>query len=160
MDELDNILEQASALDEKPELALVKPDPGGIRAKRAVKKGVNEVRKVLARRERGVKPIAYDNIEGAAGGRQGLIEVLKFCPESSSAHKSIQKLLVDAALEDINTSLSALCFRHRVRFESLVLAFKEALTAKLAVEALTRLAQNSDEVFEQVSIHALDRFDA
>lgn len=153
------ILEQATSIDIKKVPRSVKPDPGGLKTKRENKEIIEAATKAIVPRVFRASQKAYENLEGAAGGRLSLIETLKFCPESSAAHKNIQKLLVDAAVADVNTSIGALCFKNRVRFESIVLAFKDALTAKLAVEALTRLAENSDAVFEQVSSHALDRYD-
>lgn len=159
MNDLDNIIAQAASIEVKPAIKHTKPDVGGVRKREKDQEVIEATRTAIAPRRARVPSEAYINLENAVGGRQSLVDTLKFCPESSSAHRAIQKLLVDEALSDVNTAISALCFKNRVRFESLALAFKDALTAKLAVEALIRLSENSDEVFEQIAVHATDRFD-
>lgn len=157
--DLDNIIAQAASIEAKPTIKNVKPDVGGVKKREKTETTLESVRTAIAPRRDRIIPEAYTNLESAVGGRQKLIETLKFCPESSSAYKAIQKLLIDEALSDVNIVINALCFKNRVRFESLALAFKDALTAKLAVQALTRLSENATEVFDQVSVHATDRFD-
>lgn len=157
--DLDNIIAQAAVVEVKSATQNVKPDLGGAKKRAKSQTALEHVTKAIAPRSRSIPTEAYTNLENAVGGRLALVETLKFCPESSSAHKAIQKLLVDEALNDVKIAVGALCFKNRVRFESLALAFKDALTAKLAVEALTCLSKNSGEVFDQISVHATDRFD-
>jgi hypothetical protein len=132
-----------------------------------------KTQKILQKVNRASVPVkavyeAFQQFEKALGGRDALISTLQHCPESSTGVGLVNKLLQDpdfleyasAAGQDDNVrySLAAICGRHRIPFNAIVAAFKDAKTAEIAVKSLTALSTSTPVVMEQMAQNAQNTY--
>lgn len=112
---------------------------------------------------------AIENFETAVGGRERLVSVLQHCPEASVGFNLVQKLLSDPTFAEFalnkggtevaRYTLTELCYKHKIPLSTVVAAFKDAQTSKLAIEALNTLSEQAQKVVSQVAVGATDRYD-
>ena len=87
---------------------------------------------------------AFQNFEKAIGGRAKLIDVLQHCPSTSHGAAMVSRLIEDPDFlavaqskgdyDIVRYSLAAICNRHKIPFNAIVMAFKDARTAEIAIK--------------------------
>lgn len=103
---------------------------------------------------------AFTNFETAVGGREALIEVLAHCPPTSVGASMVNRLLVDPAFVETHANtLFALCKKHKLSFNLVVQAFRDAKLAKVAIDTLNQVAKEVPTVVEQLVADSTNRWE-
>lgn len=103
---------------------------------------------------------AFTNFETAIGGREALVSVLMHCPPTSVGGQMIGKLLVDPEFTSTNAyTLQVLCKKHKLPFNAMVQAFRDAKLAQVAIATLNQVAGHVPEVVEQLVVDATNRWE-
>lgn len=102
---------------------------------------------------------SFKNFEETAGGRATLINTLAYCPSESPAALAARKLLADPELMGPK-DLFTFAYKHKIAFDQLVTAFRDAKLAQIAMDGLMQLAPQAAVVVEQLAQDSQNRFDA
>lgn len=106
------------------------------------------------------KQDSFNNFELAVGGRDALIATLHYSPKDSHAKVALNKLFTDPEFLHLGDAmLDVICQRNKVDLATLILAFKEAKTAQLTIQAITSLSTAFPTVIEQIGQDAQNRFE-
>ena len=103
---------------------------------------------------------AFINFETAVGGREELLNILQHCPPTSVGASLISKLMTDPAFTNSNAyALHTLCKKHRIPFNAVVQAFRDAKLAQIAINTLNQVADHVPEVVEQLVSDSTNRWE-
>jgi hypothetical protein len=110
--------------------------------------------------------LAFNNFEVAVGGRAKLIAILNHCPPASVGYVALQKLLGDPLFMELastnsgaaRVALGEMCHRRNIPFNVVVAAFKDSLTAQIAIDTLMSSAKHVPLVVGQLAEDSQNRW--
>ena len=108
---------------------------------------------------------ACRNFEAAVGGRGALITALQHCPPNSLGFNMVRNLVADPDFlkysednpQNVSFALAELCKRHKLPFNALVTAFKDAKTSEMALDALVRVSREAPSIVDDIVTEAKTR---
>jgi hypothetical protein len=134
------------------------------------KAGLQKLEERMRRRQIPMASIyeAFRNFEEAIGGRGKLMDVLAHCPPNSQGYAMLARMIEDPEFapiaqangeeEQVKFTLAALCSKHKVPFPTLVACFKDAQLAKLYVESLNQISDQTPVIVHQMAEDATNRW--